>query len=456
MYTNAHIHLFSTDHTPSIQLYHLMRGTLHGAARRLLPTVLGHPMTVADLKNLDRSMDRFEWPWPILFQVASGASSTIGGIGMIDPRRLINMFTTISRMTREDARGILGVDMSEKEGDFLKNLTDKTNINRQAGKLFPFRDTLCDIISELFKAHQNGVKQKGVIGQEELWNVFLQSQGADQYNRVIVLSVNFDEAFLDDDLPGLSSTPGLDFAAQMDDLEKLAKKVNDQGAIKMLPFLCIDPRGHSDSSLETFVLEHVGKTKLWKGLKVYPPMGVLPTDDRFRKIFDFCQDNGIPVTSHCSIGGAGVRGSDRNFADLAHPLKWMDVLVRLEQRNERTGTFRLCLAHFDSLEASDELSWGNDIMNLMTRFDGSKGVEVFSDISFNVIDEKSREKYNDNVKKAKDLGLAPRVLFGSDWWNYLYECETEKEFIDQLDFDQGFWETKDFEPAADSFLQDVV
>jgi len=49
-----------------------------------------------------------------------------------------------------------------------------------------------------------------------------------------------------------------------------------------------------------------------------------------------------------------------------------------------------------------------------------------------------QRKYNDNVKKAKDLGLAPRVLFGSDWWNYLYECETEKEFIDQLDFDQGF------------------
>jgi len=136
----------------------------------------------------------------------------------------------------------------------------------------------------------------------------------------------------------------------------------------------------------------------------------------------------------------------------------MDGCPRSPGNNEmkRTGTFRLCLAHFDSLEASDELSGGNDIMNLMTRFDGSKGVEVFSDISFNVIDEKSREKYNDNVKKAKDLGLAPRVLFGSDWWNYLYECETEKEFIDQLDFDQGFGKQRTSSRLPTRFLQDVV
>ena len=78
MKTNTHVHLFSADHAPSAQVYYLLRGALHGAARGMLPTVLGREVTTDDLRQLDRSLDRFEWPWPMLFNAAVGASSLAG------------------------------------------------------------------------------------------------------------------------------------------------------------------------------------------------------------------------------------------------------------------------------------------------------------------------------------------------------------------------------------------
>ena len=151
--------------------------------------------------------------------------------------------------------------------------------------------------------------------------------------------MNFDEAFLDDVLPGLAQSPFHDFEQQTRELEELAAEVNAQGGVKLLPFLGIDPRGYDAPSLLAFVRERVGKDKPWKGLKFYPSMGILPTDDRLRGVFDYCQDNSIPIVSHCSVGGAGVRGTARNFADLSNPLKWLDVLVAARAARLRRECF---------------------------------------------------------------------------------------------------------------------
>ncbi len=454
MHTNIHVHLFSADHTPPAQLYYMLRGALHSAARGLLPKLLGRPITSDDLRRFDRSMDRFDWPWPVLFQLASAAGDTFS---MVDVSRLITMFRTVSRASQSDLRAALRVDDRETQADLLKGLLARTAEHRRAGRPLPFRDALCDVVKELYDAHEAKASIYGRVTQEELWDKFKNSPGADQYQRVIALSVNFDEAFLDDNLPGLSSFAAIEFADQIAELEQLAAKNNRGSGPRLLPFLGVDPRGHNARTLSEFVRSKVGKTKPFKGLKLYPPMGLLPTDDRLRPVFDYCQDEGVPVLSHCTVGGAGVRGSSRTFADLAHPLKWEDVLNRLERRarEQSTKMFRLCLAHFDRLEDPDDVSWCDELMGLMRRFDGSGKVEVYSDIAFDVVTGSSRKRYGDNVARVLDHGLGDRVLFGSDWWNYLYECDDESAFVSQLDVDRGWWKSADFDTAADKFLQDV-
>ncbi|MGC4064682.1 MAG: amidohydrolase family protein [Polyangiaceae bacterium] len=455
MLTNNHVHLFSADHAPSAQVYYLLRGALHGAARALLPTLLGRAVSTDDLRRLDRSLDRFEWPWPTLFGLAIGASQVGGGLGLIAPRKLIDMFSTVGRLSRKELQQVLALDSHEREADFLKGIIARKESAERAGSHRPFRDAMCALVAELYSVHEKNAKAHGRVSHREVFEKFLSSPGANQYKRIIALSVNFDEAFFDDVLPGLSSTPTFDFARQAAELEALAVEVNAKGERLLVPFLGIDPRGYDSQGLFDYVKSRVGREKPWKGLKFYPSMGILPTDDRLRRVFDYCQDQSIPVLSHCSVGGAGVRGSDRNFADLSHPWKWLDVLTRLARRNS-TGVFRICLAHFDALEAKDDVSWCDEIIQLMLPFNGAQGVEVFSDIAFDVVTPKDARKiYESNVKRVQELGLSRRVMFGSDWWNYLYECENETRFIQQLNIDSGWWKSEDFDAAADAFLSGV-
>jgi predicted TIM-barrel fold metal-dependent hydrolase len=456
MKTNSHVHLFSADHAPSAQVYYLLRGALHGAARQLLPSIIGREVTTDDLKQLDRSLDRFEWPWPILFNAAVGASSLAGGMGLISPKRLINMFTTVGRMSRKECRTVFRLDGNERESDLLKGLIERKNAATKAGSLMPFRDAMCALVGELYAIHESNAKKLGCVTHREILDAFLRTPGAKEYQYLIALSVNFDEAFLDDVLPGLSPSPTRDFEAQAAELAALAQAAETTSGPRILPFLGIEPRGHDANSLLSYVTTRVGRNKPWKGLKFYPSMGILPTDDRLRRVFDYCQDSRIPVITHCSVGGAGVRGSARNFADLSSPLKWLDVLVRLARRGS-SGMFRLCLAHFDSLESKDNVSWCDEIIQMMQSFNGAQGVEVYSDIAFDVVTNRGARKiYESNVKRVQTLGLAKRVLFGSDWWNYLYECDDELTYVKQLQIDGGWWKSEDFADAEREFLKDVL
>jgi len=90
---------------------------------------------------------------------------------------------------------------------------------------------------------------------------------------------------------------------------------------------------------------------------------------------------------------------------------------------------------------------------LMAKYDGKCGVELYADVAFDLINgDTDRSIYAQNVKWVQDRGLADRVLFGSDWWMYLYECVDEQHFIEQLSVDKGFWKNADFEAAAKRFL----
>lgn len=457
MRTNIHVHLFSADHVPAAQLYYLIRGALHAAVRANLQPIAGIPVTTEDLKQLDLSLDRYRWPWPDFTWAALQLDA--GGMlpELVDVHRLTNLLVAVSRASRPAIRRSLGVSDAERFGDFLKGLVRRAEAHQRAQRPFPLRDAVCDVVRELYEAHERAVAHAGRVTQRELWQAFLKSPGGDGYREVVALALNFDEAFAYEELPDIGVFPSVSYAEQLEELAGLAEEVNAAGGTRLLPFLGVEPRGHDRGSLRRFVEQRVGRDKPFKGLKFYPPMGVLPADDRLDGVFDDCQDAGIPIISHCSMGGAGVRGRLRNYADLAHPYKWINVLDRLARRAQerQTGVFRLCLAHFSQLEQADASSWSDEIIQLMQRYGAGSHVKVYADVAFNVVGT-GQEYYRRNVEKVRALGLQSHVLFGSDWWNYLYECDDERRYTEQLQIDEGFWRTQELDAAADDFLKDVL
>jgi len=95
------------------------------------------------------------------------------------------------------------------------------------------------------------------------------------------------------------------FKEQIEQLQEL--KAHPEYGKLIYPFLAVDPRR---PGIYEYALEHVGKGKLFIGVKLYCPNGYSPTDPLLYGpegqkggIYDFCEKNGIPVTAHNSDGG---------------------------------------------------------------------------------------------------------------------------------------------------------
>lgn len=218
---------------------------------------------------------------------------------------------------------------------------------------------------------------------------------------------------------------------QLTGLAELRDKFPDQ----IIPFVHIDPR-HSD--VERRVKEWIINFR-FKGVKIYPPFGYLPTEKSLTPIYNFCEhhENGIPVMTHCA--GAILRAkefkNDRNRASsFCAPRNYIKVL-------EDHPKLRLCLGHFGGDSAwdaflkkplvSDRLSgrkendpgiesWLDDILEMLR---SGKYPNLYVDISYVIF----HFRENSIILKVllEDDRIRPRVLFGTDY--YMVEVENFSE-----------------------------
>jgi len=214
----------------------------------------------------------------------------------------------------------------------------------------------------------------------------------------------------------------------------------------VFPFLAVDPRR---PGIADYARANVGKGKMFVGIKLYCLTGYSPTDPllfgpegKRGGIYAFCEDNGIPVTTHNSDGGFAtlaknvyitaliqVNGQFHQLNNellkfskaihekeaiyeraltLNHPLIWGKVV-------EKYPNLLLNLAHFGGgrqLEAAmdnpDNINlWSNRIISLMkdSRYKVYTDVSCFSD--FSSIDKLINSKVYPEIKK--------RILYGSDY-----------------------------------------
>lgn len=207
---------------------------------------------------------------------------------------------------------------------------------------------------------------------------------------------------------------------------------------RIFPFVMFDPRRPGGFEMVRLALEAKG----YLGVKLYPALGYHPLVPRgakdkaaqeLRRLYEYCGQRQIPLTVHCSTGGAYATPTERRERDIwphTEASNWMPLLQE----------FGLCVnfAHFggddwNENEASrvQSCSWKRTIQNLM-RFCRSTGRgRVYADLSFHdmALRDSTRKAYFEELNRIlAQPECAEAVLFGTDA-SMITHTWTEAEFI---------------------------
>ncbi len=215
------------------------------------------------------------------------------------------------------------------------------------------------------------------------------------------------------------------YEKQLAELRELKVQYGD----RILPFVAADPRR---PEVFRVVREHLEEHE-FAGIKIYPPLGYYPVDEGLREVYEYAQENGVPVLAHCSRGGVYYKGrikpemrrhprtgeifkerKNKAFTDhYTDPRNYKYVL-------EEFPELKICLAHYGGVEEwkkylrdpwpSEDLeeSWLSLISELIR-----KHPNVYTDISFTA----SEKRFWPLAKVLLNTeSLQDRILFGSDFY----------------------------------------
>ena len=238
---------------------------------------------------------------------------------------------------------------------------------------------------------------------------------------------------MDMEYMGAGKVPG-NFVDQLQELAELKSAYPE-----VYPFVHIDPR--RDGNIE--LLKKCVEEWNFAGVKLYPPLGYFPYDERLYPVYEYCQKNNLPIIAHCSpFNPVHFKGPKSELLKLLsasqHPIE-----TKGKSRKELCSNFtnpqnykvilrdfkklRICLAHFGSeymwekfLEEPDfRNNWFLEIKKMMKKYSN-----IYSDISFTLNNQENfpllKVIMSDNI-------LRKQILFGSDY--YMVETKTgERRF----------------------------
>jgi predicted TIM-barrel fold metal-dependent hydrolase len=188
----------------------------------------------------------------------------------------------------------------------------------------------------------------------------------------------------------------LPYESQIEQTAAAAKAVNERyGRVRLMPFVAADPR--RPNMLE--LVQGAVDSGAFHGVKIYPVMGFSPLDTRLAPLYEWCQDRGLPVTTHCKRHG-GIPGLEKWY-HLADPRNWELVLHQFPR-------LKLNLAHNDWLIRS----WRRRIERLVREYEF-----VYTDVSY--ADEMwicPRHYFRGVQRWLRDPRLGSKILYGTDWY----------------------------------------
>jgi len=208
---------------------------------------------------------------------------------------------------------------------------------------------------------------------------------------------------------------------------------------EVIPFVHIDPRRSDYMDILKRCIEEWG----FRGVKIYPPLGYFPYDERMYPVYAYCQQHNLPIITHCSpFNPVHFKGKKKELKKLlkksrikidtrgmsrkemcskfTHPLNWEYVMADFPD-------LKICLGHFGSSHYWKEFldnPGGKDNWFLIIKEMLEKHPNLYSDISFTL----SEQTFFPLLKVLlQDAALKPKILFGSDY--YMVEtAATERRF----------------------------
>jgi uncharacterized protein len=214
-----------------------------------------------------------------------------------------------------------------------------------------------------------------------------------------------------------------------------------------LPFLAVDPRRYPPEArpplwevLRRWFDEntHADGSRVFRGIKLYPPQGFDPNDARLNDLWEFCNERRIPVMTHCARSGVLARDIPADeLVRYTDPDNYRSLLTRYPD-------VPLCLAHFGGLQdwdmyferpesrreepldapakAREGMNWLTKILQMLR---SGAPPNLYTDISYTVF---RIEKYLPTltVILRADAAIRNRTLFGSDFYMTQQEAFDER------------------------------
>jgi predicted TIM-barrel fold metal-dependent hydrolase len=242
-------------------------------------------------------------------------------------------------------------------------------------------------------------------------------------------------------------SPGLAF--HLDELETLRRDHPHD----VFPFLPADPRRRGVLAMVKAKVN--ARTGPFHGVKVYPPLGYLPTHPGLVPILDYCAAEGVPVTSHCSPGGmpnfrariAVVSAEEpsqdgwfeRGVADAQgrqyeHPAQYFADPARWQPALRQRPRLRVNLAHFGGSDHFPVCHCGACVghdfaQTILAMMESGRFPAVFTDLSYFVERGGRSPGAAPDERLLNSLlavyatcdALRGRLLFGTDYVMTLFE-----------------------------------
>jgi predicted TIM-barrel fold metal-dependent hydrolase len=240
----------------------------------------------------------------------------------------------------------------------------------------------------------------------------------DDYFKFIILA-------LDLRYMGAGNVPDL-YVKQLDELLALKEKYPQ---IRL--FYMADPR---NPIVVSQGIEYLKKG--FSGIKIYPPTGYYPNDERLYPLYDYAEKNGIPVLAHCTrLGPVYYKGDKIELLKLLqskpNQIKYSGKIKELCSNITNPDNYEYVLKDFSELKiilghfgGSDD--WEDYIKNkniednwvikcivLMNKYNN-----VFCDISYTAYNKDNWYDINWMLNNAR---YKNQILYGDDW--YMIECE---------------------------------
>lgn len=261
---------------------------------------------------------------------------------------------------------------------------------------------------DLFERYANFIKISTHRNQKKVFEVV---RGYYPLNTKFVV-LPMDMAYMD------AGRVPVDIDTQHDELYALHLKYPDQ----VIHFAAIDPR-RGPGIVDTF--KQQVEEKGFKGIKLYPPLGYMPNDPNLMAVYEYAEQNSLPIMVHCSKGGVrNKKLSATQAAVMSDPDNYTEIMDRFPK-------LKICMGHcggdkewqryldqpWDENSSPRNKSWLSKILNIMK---SGQYPNFYADISYTIF------KYEENSAVLKvllqDASVRTQILFGTDF----YMVEQEK------------------------------